>query len=111
LASNDAADTLYADSSERETINFMTEGIARIPQIAHPSLWERLADPSSVTRMRNFASFIAQEETFLVRYGMQEGTRPFVEQKVLCISKNSEEEAPSTQGIWTDYFGQLSGLG
>jgi hypothetical protein len=84
----------------------MTEGTARIPQLINSGLREWLADPSSVMRLRNFASFVAQEETFSVRYKMQEGVRPFVEQKVLCISKSTEKGAQRTGGAWTRFFEQ-----
>jgi hypothetical protein len=85
----------------------MTEGIARIPQLINSDLREWLADPSSITRLRNFASFVAQEETFSVRYKMQEGARPLVEQKVLCITKSTERGgAQSAAGAWTRFFEQ-----
>jgi hypothetical protein len=109
LASNAAADDLYADASEIGTINLMTEGITRIPQITNSKLQEWLAVPSSITRLRNFASFVAQEEAFLVQYKMQ-GQQALVEQRVLCISKNSRTDEQLVDGAWTGFFQRATAI-
>lgn len=104
LASEGGADVLWADASEIETINLMTEGIAGIPEITYPGLREWIAKSSSITRLQNFASFVAREETITAQYKMQQGTQDSVEQKVLCISKNTTAEEGRVSGAWTNFF-------
>lgn len=104
LASDKSSDILYADTSEIETINFMTEGIIHMPQIADSAGKNWLAEPSSVTRLRNFASFVAQEETFSVGNYMQESAQKLMEQRVLCISKRTGNEDSEVGGAWTSFF-------
>lgn len=108
LSSNADADVLHADVSEIETINLMTEGIAHIPDIAQLELQELLTKPSSITRLRNFASFVAQEETFTVMYNMQEGAS--AEQKVLCISKSMKPNKQRSEGAWMGFFAEAMRL-
>lgn len=103
LASDESTDTLYADTSEIETINFMTEGIARMPQIVNPDARDWLAKPSSINMLRNFASFVAQEDTFIAAYYMQEGPQQPVEQRVLCIRKSTSIEELKVGGTWTSF--------
>jgi hypothetical protein len=99
LASNETANVLNTDASEIETINLMTEGIARIPEIAHPELREWLTKPSSIMPLRNFARFVAQDEAFTVAHNMQDGPVAAAEQKVLCISKSARPERQSVSGL------------
>jgi hypothetical protein len=107
---------LYADLSEEGTINLMIQGIIQIPQFSNSHLQKWLGNPAFVSRLRNFASFVAQEETFSVRYKMhgaplvhcEKHGELIVEQKVLCISKR--KDAQHDEGTWTELFGKSPAL-
>ena len=107
---------LYADPSEQGTINLMIQGIIQIPRFSDSHLKKWLENPAFVTRLRNFASFVAQEETFSARYKMhgaplvpcEKHEELIVEQKVLCISKR--KDAQHDEGTWTELFGQSPAL-
>ena len=103
LVSGEAADILHADASEIETIHLMTGDIARMPQITSPEIRKWLSKPSSITRLRNFASFVAREETFTVEYEMQGDIQSLVAQKVLSISKSRRAKQQHLGGTWTDF--------
>lgn len=103
-----AVDILHADASEIETISLMTEGIAHVPDIAQLELQELLTKPSSIMRLRNFASFVAQEETFTVVYDMQDGVS--AEQKVLCISRSMRPKKQNVSGAWMGFFAEAMRL-
>jgi hypothetical protein len=104
LVSDGNVGILLADASEIETINLMVEAISRIPEMAQPQLRQWLATPSSITRLRDFASFVAQEETFTVGYGAHDGAKTMVEQKVLFIGKCARVEEQLVNGTWSSFF-------
>lgn len=103
LISGETVDVLHADASEIETINLMTEGIGCMSHVTSAQLQEFLVRPSSITRLRNFASFVAREETFMVNYKMHGDTASSVPQKVLCISKNTKTENGHVDGFWMGF--------
>jgi hypothetical protein len=80
----------------------MTQGIARIPQMADFGGRTWLSRPSSIAKLRSFASFVAHEETFTASYCMQQGVQQPVEQKILCVSKSKIEEQ-KVGGAWTSF--------
>jgi hypothetical protein len=81
---------LYAESDEEETISKMIGGILRLPEFSASSLQQLQA--SEFTKLRNFASFVAEEEFISVKYRMHDGQD--VEQKVLCISNGLVDLRP-----------------
>jgi hypothetical protein len=82
----------------------MVEGISRLSQIGDGELREWLAKPTSIIRLRNFASFVAQEETFTVRFEMQDSAKTTAEQRVLCIGNGTGTEEQRVNGAWTAFF-------
>jgi hypothetical protein len=60
---------------------------------------------NSRERLRNFASFVAQEETIIVPYKMQHSPKgTIVEQKLLYVTKWKGTSAEVAGGPWTNFF-------
>lgn len=88
LSLGEAGDTLHAEPSEQATIDHMIRGITQISSLITRDMQDWGHSNFVMTRLRNFASFVAEEETFPVAYKVQHGpqTGEIVEQKMLCIS-------------------------
>jgi hypothetical protein len=103
LELEDPTGSLHADSSELDTIDLMINGISKLEgNNARDGLF---TNSTSRERLRNFASFVAQEETIIVPYKTQhssEGT--VVEQKLLYITKWKGTSAKAVNGPWTDFL-------
>lgn len=106
LASNENGDVLHADSSEVDTIELMASNISQLPEVSNEQLRNSLLAPTSVSRLRNFASFVAREETFTMEYGVHTDSRDAVAQKVLCVDKRAGEGNQSVKGSWSAFFNQ-----
>ncbi|KAH7336407.1 hypothetical protein BKA65DRAFT_607298 [Rhexocercosporidium sp. MPI-PUGE-AT-0058] len=109
LSSDPEISTLHADPTEKETIDLMTENIAKLPQIItstlHPDLSEQL---------RNFASFVAIEESLPALYHMVTGSHSgeMVEQKLLCVSiakDGLDVLNTGRDGSWMGFMSSLDG--
>ena len=109
---------LYADASETPTIDLMIDRITKLPQFSGLQKWLYCHDNSSAaTRMRNFASFIAHEETIIVSWILvandskesPDGSGGMPDQKVLCVTKRGEFCGRST-GDWTACLSQSPGF-
>ncbi|OWP07407.1 hypothetical protein B2J93_6186 [Marssonina coronariae] len=87
IATDPAAERLYADHHEGETIDFMIRNTTALPI------------PGPISRFRNFATYISEEETVFSNYKMQSGPQAgeIVGQKLLCIAR-----------MWPDFHHNLS---
>ena len=115
-------EVLYADSSEAPTIDLMVYSISKLPHFSTLNEWlEHHEDGSLVgtrTRVRNFASYVAHEETFLASYPFQvndskeriDESDGKAEQKVLCITKGREVRSPEPGGSWKACMGRSPGF-
>jgi hypothetical protein len=103
LELEDPTGTLHAEPSELDTIDLMINGISKLD-------WNNAQDglfsnPKSRERLRNFASFVAQEETIIAPYKMQHSPKgTVVEQKLLYVTKWKETSAKVLSGPWTNFF-------
>jgi hypothetical protein len=103
LELDDPTGSLHAEPSELDTIDLMVNGISKLE-------WTNTRDglfsnPKSHKRLRNFASFVAQEETIIVPYKMQHSPKGMiVEQKLLYITKWKGTSAKVLNGQWTNFF-------
>jgi hypothetical protein len=82
----------YADPSEKPTIDLMVQGISKLPPFStkYPSV---LSQASDVLRIRNFAGYVAHQETLLVGQTPEsEDAKP--DQKLLFISQGSDDRRP-----------------
>jgi hypothetical protein len=93
-----ADDTLYAEASEQETINHTVEAITALPQLATVREWFQAGTLSSEA-LRNFASYVAKEETIPTPFNMESVVGP-VEQKMLVVSKRKDLPQVSTGTSW-----------
>jgi len=105
LSSDGDVATLYADSTEQETIDFMVQNIAKLPILATSPL-----SPDATERLRNFASFVASEEVLPASRQMMNGSQAgeILEQKLLCVSKVGQEKRVQERGPWAMFLSTLS---
>lgn len=114
-----AKEVLYAEPSELETIDFMIRGITNLPQFSGVDMqkWLEQEASSTVVRARNFASFIAKEETLLAGYRLgsndssegKDGSGNNVEERVLCMTKSRTSDRQELQGSWNKLMSQSPG--
>ncbi|KAK2629904.1 hypothetical protein QTJ16_000724 [Diplocarpon rosae] len=94
IVTDPAAERLYADQHERETIDFMIQNTAALP--THESF----------SRFRDFATYISEEETVISSYEMQSGPQAgdTVEQKLLCIARILPDVLHEPSGPWSTFL-------
>jgi hypothetical protein len=103
LELEDPTSSLHAEPSELDTINLMIDGISKLK-------WNNARDglfsnPKPRDRLRNFASFVAEEETIIVPYKMQHSPKAtIVQQKLLYVTKWKGTSAKVLNGPWTSFF-------
>jgi hypothetical protein len=87
-------ETLCADASEEGTIDQTIQGILQLPQF---QLVESLRNMKYRTELRNYISYIVQEETILLPYKMQHSsqTGTIMPQKMLYIYRHHSVERPT----------------
>jgi hypothetical protein len=112
ISLGEAGDALHAEPSEQATIDHMIHGITQIPSLITKDMQEWVYSNSVMTRLRNFASFVAQEETFPIAYKMQHGPQigKIVEQKMLCISTKTMASLDKPGDAWAAIFKQKPGF-
>ena len=116
-------EVLYAETSEIPTLDLMVKGITKIPHFSSLYEWLQSRDDSfftnNVTGIRNFASYVAHEETIMANYQLEandskepaDGFVGMPDQKVLCITKSSVSRPPEhTTGIWTACMSKSPGF-
>jgi hypothetical protein len=103
-----ADDTFYAEASEQETINHTIKAITELPQLATVREWLQAGMLSS-EELRNFASYVAKEETIPARFNMESVNGP-VEQKMLVVSKRKDTLRISTETAWSRLFSKSPGF-
>ncbi|PVH88692.1 SET domain-containing protein [Cadophora sp. DSE1049] len=105
LSSHADAANLHADSTEQETIDFMVQNIAEIPDLVTFPLHQ-----DATERLRNFASFVASEEVLPASCQMMTGSQAgeILEQKLLCISKVGHATRVQEEGSWTTFLSSLT---
>ena len=108
-------EVLHAKADEISTIDFMVRGITSLKQFSTADMqnWlgseDREVGLTVATRIRNFASYVAHEETFVAVFSMQgndfngcfNGTIGMSERKVLCVRKARDSRLQDPQGRWT----------
>ncbi|PBP19402.1 SET domain-containing protein [Diplocarpon rosae] len=94
IATDPAAERPYADQHERETIDFMIQNTAALPT------------RESFSRLRDFATYISEEETVLSSYKMQSGPQAgeFIEQRLLCIARIWPDVHHEPSGPWSTFL-------
>ena len=116
-------EVLYADTSEIPTLDLMVKGITKTPHFSSLYEWLQSHDDGffadNVTRIRNFASYVAHEETIMANYQLEandskESDDGFIgtpDQKFLCITKRSAGRLlEHTTGIWTACMSKSPGF-
>jgi hypothetical protein len=105
---------LHADPSEIPTIELMLRGILSLEQFSSPDMrdWLGIENPrqdgvTMAIRMRNFASYVAHEETFQAE-GPPNEAGESVRQKVLCITKGWNGHLQ--EGSWSSCMKQKPGF-
>ena len=98
----EAADTFHAEPSEQATIDNMVHGISQIPSLMAKDTRELGYSHPFTTRLRNFASLVAKEETIPIAYEMLHSSQPGkrVQQKILCMNMNTTL-SPSNGPRWS----------
>ena len=93
----------------------MVHGISTLVQFSTADMkqWLGIEDylKSGVTvarSMRNFASYVAHEETFQADCPMPLGGT--IQQKVLCVTKRRESRLQQSRGSWTTCINQSPGF-
>jgi hypothetical protein len=108
-------EVLHAEADEISTIDFMVRGITSFKQFSTADMqnWlgseDREVGLTVATRIRNFASYVAHEETFVAVFSMQDNdfkgcfdaTVGMLERKVLCVTKTRDSRLRDPQGRWT----------
>jgi hypothetical protein len=103
LELEDPTGSLHAESSELDTIDLMINGISKLEW--NNEREELFSSPESRERLRNFASFVAQEETIIVPYKMQHSPKgTIVEQKLLYVTKWKGTSAKALNEPWTNFL-------
>lgn len=109
-------EVLRADPSEIPTIDLMVRGISSLEQFSSADMrnWLGIDDRCKVgvtmaRRIRNFASYVAHEETFQANCPLH-GTGGTLQQKVLCITKRRDSHLQESHGSWTTCMSQSPGF-
>ncbi|CZT47611.1 uncharacterized protein RSE6_08193 [Rhynchosporium secalis] len=102
LSLDSQSSRLYADSTEKETIDSMVQDIAQISSLKSVSA----SHPGLIKRLRNFASFVATEEVIPASYQMRNGSQSgeMLEQKLLCIWNSGGAQHVQHSGLWTEFL-------
>jgi hypothetical protein len=112
------SEILHADESEKPTIDLMVQGITGHKQFSILYKWLEYRQKDRVTggvaRLRNFASYVAREETFLADCPSEvidsnNSISKASEQKVLCITKGKLLQHQEPAGRWTEYMNRSPG--